>query len=1017
MKTLFRITAVAASLALALAGAVSTAVAALPAGMPVGDVIVGTVVSVDVQRTGQGPILTDVAVLTSNGVEHFTMRGGRIGELGMWTEEYRDLAVGESIAAPVAVGAAASAPVVGAPALLSSGTGRAVTDYIYSSMRWDYASLPITWKFNTTNAPAGALAAVQAGPDTWEADAGSNMDFTYGGTTTSLPDVADGVNTVAWAENISGSELAHCMYWYYGATWGSEIVEFDINFNRYYSWSTAPTGSQYDIQTVATHEFGHTLNLGDMYYAGASGQMMYGYTSAAQVKHSLGDGDVAGIHVIYPASAPVDTTAPIVSSNAVSTYSGPASINITASDAGSGVSRIEWRVDSNATTTVMAAQATANASGIGAHTLYYAAYDVAGNVASDSRAFTITDGQPPVTTVSGVPAGWTSVAQVNVGLSAVDFGGSTVAATYYQVGAGPVLTYAGTIPVTAEGTTTIKYRSVDTYSPPNSEVTKTVDVKIDRTKPTASDNAVATYPNSATVRITGADTHSGVASIAYRIDGGAWNTAAGTVKDVLVNTLGAHTITYHAIDAAGNVGDDSSASFVINAADVWAPTTNAVVAPATWTNASNVTVTLSATDIGSAVASTHYKLNGGATQAYSTPISVSAEGTTAVQYWSVDTSGNTEVAKTAYARIDRSKPTVVDDITAVMSNPAVVHLSATDGLSGVSSIQYRVDGGSWTSVPGAAATVNISGVGSHTLEYRATDAVGNQSDDTAKGLSLAPGDHTAPVTTVSGVSSSWTSATALVSLTAVDSGGAGVAATYYRFGDAGSRVTYALPFTVGAEGATPIVYWSEDNADNIEATRTVVVRIDRTMPEIETDTQSVYGGRADVRVEGIDPLSGIATMGYRLDEGSWVTTSAATIDLSCATLGDHTLTMFALDFAGNRFETIDNFSIVPAAKLIRSPSGSSFTRTRSRGVAKWTTTATFVNSQGAWLVSRPVKLQRKIGTGSWKTMYTLTTKINGKVTKTVSIRTKGTTKWRWYAPSDLATYPSVYSTTATVKVR
>ena len=45
--------------------------------------------------------------------------------------------------------------------------------------------------------------------------------------------------------------------------------------------------------------------------------------------------------------------------------------------------------------------------------------------------------------------------------------------------------------------------------------------------------------------------------------------------------------------------------------------------------------------------------------------------------------------------------------------------------AGVTSLAYRVDGGSWQTIPGAQGTFNVSGDGTHTVEYRATDRVGN----------------------------------------------------------------------------------------------------------------------------------------------------------------------------------------------------------------------------------------------------------------------------------------------------
>jgi hypothetical protein len=55
---------------------------------------------------------------------------------------------------------------------------------------------------------------------------------------------------------------------------------------------------------------------------------------------------------------------------------------------------------------------------------------------------------------------------------------------------------------------------------------------------------------------------------------------------------------------------------------------------------SDVTVTITATDDITGVATIYYKLDGGAQQVYSGPFTVSAEGAHTVEYWAVDHAGN-----------------------------------------------------------------------------------------------------------------------------------------------------------------------------------------------------------------------------------------------------------------------------------------------------------------------------------------------------------------------------------------
>jgi len=76
-----------------------------------------------------------------------------------------------------------------------------------------------------------------------------------------------------------------------------------IIFNSEKSWSTSSSGTSgsYDVQSVATHEFGHWLRLLDLYDSGDTEKTMYGRTSTNSIKQrDLDPNDVAGIQSIYP---------------------------------------------------------------------------------------------------------------------------------------------------------------------------------------------------------------------------------------------------------------------------------------------------------------------------------------------------------------------------------------------------------------------------------------------------------------------------------------------------------------------------------------------------------------------------------------------------------------------------------------------------------------------------------------------------------------------------------------------
>ena len=125
--------------------------------------------------------------------------------------------------------------------------------------------------------------------------------------------------------------------------------------------------------------------------------------------------------------------------------------------------------------------------------------------------------------------------------------------------------------------------------------------------------------------------------------------------------------------------------------------------------------------------------------------------------------------------------------------------------------QPRPNGSSW-SIQASGTTQTLRGLAASGSRAWAVGAGGAI-------LTYSP-DVKAPVTTTAGLASDgyshWTNAARKVTLTEVDAGRAGVAATYYTV-DGGGQLTYSSPFTVAGAGTHTITYWSADQAGNVEA--------------------------------------------------------------------------------------------------------------------------------------------------------------------------------------------------------
>jgi hypothetical protein len=89
---------------------------------------------------------------------------------------------------------------------------------------------------------------------------------------------------------------------------------------------------------------------------------------------------------------------------------------------------------------------------------------------------------------------------------------------------------------------------------------------------------------------------------------------------------------------------------------------------------SPVTVTLTATDLGSGVASTHYKLDGGSDTTYAGPFDVATAGDHTLLFWSIDNAGNIEIANT-------QNFTVVNALNIVIKKGLGITVELTNSLT------------------------------------------------------------------------------------------------------------------------------------------------------------------------------------------------------------------------------------------------------------------------------------------------------------------------------------------------
>ncbi len=220
---------------------------------------------------------------------------------------------------------------------------------------------------------------------------------------------------------------------------------------------------------------------------------------------------------------------------------------------------------------------------------------------------------------------------------------------------------------------------------------------------------------------------------------------------------------------------------------------------------------------------------------------------------------------------------------------------------------YSLDGTAWTAFEPLtnAAVSGAPKVGLFSLGGPQTASKPVSFDYFRLTPAQQPGDTTAPATTaaVSGpVSGGWYTGPAAVTLTATDeTGGSGVAGTQYQLDNATTWTPYTDPMVVSGDGAHSVRFRSTDNAGNIEATKSVEVRIDTTAP-VTTATFAPpnhagwHNGAVPVTLAATDAGSGVTSVDWSLDGGPW---TPYTTTVNVAGDGEHELLYKATDAAGN----------------------------------------------------------------------------------------------------------------------
>jgi hypothetical protein len=486
---------------------------------------------------------------------------------------------------------------------------------------------------------------------------------------------------------------------------------------------------------------------------------------------------VSGINI--DKVAPTLSGKPTTNPNAAGWYQGDVAVAWTAADALSG--------------TTNPANTTIGGEGTGL-TSSATATDKAGNTSGSVQSAPAVkiDRTAPTTTVTAPPA-WN---KTDLTLTLVPNDGlSGLAGTFYELDGGAV-TEGTSVPVTAEGSHTLKFWSTDVAG--NTEVAHTVSFGIDKTSPTIGHtqspaaNEDGWNNTNVTVTFTCSDAVSGVASC--------------TGPQTVTTEGEAQPVTGTVTDNAGNSASDPATVSIDKTKPVI--TVDALPAPnANGWYRDDVTATYTASDALSGIKTQDraHTFGEGAAQTHTAS--------------ATDTAGNSASVTTAAVNVDKTAPTITGQVVDTpndngwFSDDVTVRWTCDDNLSGV--VACPED--SVVTGEGSARSASAS----------VTDRAGHTKTGTVDGIQI---DRAAPTTSASGVPGGWVNTPATVTLTATD-GLSGVDSTYYSV-DGATPATKGDTVTVGAEGTHIVTYWSVDNAGNREVTKSFTVRVDLSSPSI-----------------------------------------------------------------------------------------------------------------------------------------------------------------------------------------
>ncbi len=381
------------------------------------------------------------------------------------------------------------------------------------------------------------------------------------------------------------------------------------------------------------------------------------------------------------------------------------------------------------------------------------------------------------------------------------------------------------VTVTGDGAHTIAYRVTNSWG---QSAEKSLPFQIDDSPPTLSLSTDPASPNGlnnwyvapVTLSASASDGESGLASIAYRVDSGAWQNGSS----VQVSDDGSHTVTFSATDNIGNSVQQSVSFKIDRTPPVLSMVPSGIQGDANWYT-STVSLSITADDATSGSPMVQYNIDGTGWSSVTGPIAIS-DGKHVVQAQALDEAGNLTTDSLAI-QVDTIAPIQTLDVQGVAGkngwyiSDVQADVIASDMGSGIASSTISDNG----ALPQSSPITLLDGV--HHLQFTTTDDAGN-SVTASETINV---DETLPSVSINSPSQN-TVVIGLQNITGqVSDDTSGIATLEISF-DGGNKWTplppasnWSYPFSSAslANGALTIMARDEDNAGNIGITSVGVV--------------------------------------------------------------------------------------------------------------------------------------------------------------------------------------------------